>query len=174
MNILTVNSNGLGKGDFKAPLIRKLVEKYKVDFLGIQESKRKNISNMTLKSIWGSHDFEAVIQDANGQGGGLISMWNKSLFHRTQAITRQDCIVIIGVLMETNEVIITINVYASQNPEARREQRYFLNSILENRNHKKIIFGDFNEVRNEEERRGSAFDARGANSFNNFIQTNDL
>ena len=125
MNILTINSNGLGKGDYKVPLIRRLVDKHKIDFIGIQETKRKNVSNLTLKGIWGSHDFEALVQDANGQGGGLISLWNKNLFQKTQSITRQDCIVIIGIWMETNEEIMMINVYASQNPDMRTTKELF-------------------------------------------------
>ena len=82
MNILSLNINGLGKGDYKIPFIRKIIDNNKIDFLGLQETKRRGITDFSLKNIWRSHDFEAVQKDALGQSGGLISMWNKSLFKK--------------------------------------------------------------------------------------------
>ncbi|KAL4584334.1 hypothetical protein LXL04_008933 [Taraxacum kok-saghyz] len=174
MNILSLNINGLGRGDYKVPLIKKVVDKHRIDFLGLQETKRRNISDMILKNIWGTHDFEAVTKDALGQGGGLISMWNNNLFQKTQTIVREDCIIIRGIWLETGEHMNIINVYASQNPEHRKEHHDFLNAFLSDCRGKNIIFGDFNEVRFDNERRGSAFDSRGAEYFNRFIRNNDL
>ena len=101
MNILSININGFGKGDYKVPLIRKLVDKHNIDFMGIQETKRKNISDMSLKQLWGSHDFDATCSNTLGQGGRLVSIWNKNCFHKQQAIVRKDCIIIIGTRLET-------------------------------------------------------------------------
>ena len=82
MNIMSHNINGFGRGDYKIPLIRKLVEDNKIDFVGLQETKRREISDWMIKNIWGSQDFDTVSKSALGQGGGLICIWNKHLFHK--------------------------------------------------------------------------------------------
>ncbi|GKA04343.1 cytochrome P450 [Tanacetum coccineum] len=49
-----------------------------------------------------------------------------------------------------------------------------LNSILVENDCLSVIVGDFNEVRNPDERIGSLFCPRGANLFNNFISSSGL
>ena len=137
MNFLSINSNGFGRGDYKIPLIKQLIEKNKIDFMGLQETKRKTMTDMLLKALWGSHDFEAVCSNSLGQGGGLLCIWNKHVFTKHQAIIRNDCIIVTGTWLETGEDICIINVYASQIPGNRVEQRNFLTAFLNNTNGKK-------------------------------------
>lgn len=111
---------------------------------------------------------------SNGQGGGLVSIWNTQLFSKEQAITREDCIVLKGRWKESNEPICLINVYAIQNQSKREELWGFITAIIYCWYGILVIHGDFNEVRNKEERRGSNFDERSARKFNDFISSNNL
>lgn len=58
MNILSLNVNGLGKGDFKLDWVRNLVNSHNIDVVGLQEIKRKEFSDMSGRRLWGSNDFE--------------------------------------------------------------------------------------------------------------------
>ena len=65
MNLLTLNSNGLGLGDFKTKWISDLIKTHKIGVVGIQETKRRSMSDMVIKRIWGSHDFDYVCKGSN-------------------------------------------------------------------------------------------------------------
>lgn len=174
MNILSLNTNGLGIGDFKVSWIRNLIFKHKIDFVGIQESKRKNLSDMVIKRIWGSPDYEFVYKGSNGQGGGLINIWNKNLFLKEQVIYREDCLITQGRWLEKNVPIMFVNIYASQDPSKREELWNFISAYLNGWRGTAVVFGDFNDVRSEQERRGSVLNKRATENFNKFIIENNL
>lgn len=65
-------------------------------------------------------------------------------------------------------------MYASQLPSKRVELWNFIYAIMSSWQGSIVTFGDFNEVRNESERRGSSIDERATNKFNEFIRHNNL
>ena len=174
MNILSLNVNGLGKGDFKSSWINNIISKHNINFVGIQESKWKNPSEMDVRRIWGSNDFEFVSQWSLGKSGGLNSIWNKNIFQKTYCILRQDCIIIKGYWIESGEEVYFINIYANQSRERRKELWNFISAALCNWQGQTFIVGDFNEVRESNERRGSIFDRVGATELDKFIKNNEL
>lgn len=153
MNILSLNINGMGLGDFKSRWVSNLVTKHNSSVVGLQETKRKVFSDLMVKRIWKSSDFDFVSSNSVGQGGGLISIWNNNLFRKSYSICREDCIVIQGTWLENNVQVCFINIYASQNPTKREELWSFVNTTLLNWGGVTIVFGDFNEVRSANERR---------------------
>ena len=62
MNILSLNINGLGRGDYKSDWVCKLVQKHNIAVLGIQETKRKEITDIMARRMWGSSDFVHIEQ----------------------------------------------------------------------------------------------------------------
>ncbi|KAL4583462.1 hypothetical protein LXL04_008035 [Taraxacum kok-saghyz] len=90
----TTGEHGLGKGDYKSTWIKDIVCRNNIDFLGIQETKRKNLSDLTIRSIWGSNDFDFEFKSSSGQSGGLACIWNRDLFKKNHCIARFDCLVI--------------------------------------------------------------------------------
>lgn len=174
MNILSVNLNGLGIGEFKAQWVCDLIKAHRIGVVGIQETKRRQVDEMVIRRIWGSQDYEFVCVGSLGQSGGLVSIWNNQLFEKEQAISREDCIVLQGRWKENNEPICIINVYGSQNQLKREELWGFITAIINSWQGVLMIHGDFNEVRSKEERRGSNFDERSASKFNDFINSNNL
>lgn len=114
MNILSRNSNGLGFGDHKVRWFRSLITKHRIDFMGIQETKRKNLSDIVIKRIWGSMYFDFVSKGSNGRIGGLVSIWNKNLFKKEQSVLRDDCIIFLGRWTEKSVPISFINIFASK------------------------------------------------------------
>lgn len=65
-------------------------------------------------------------------------------------------------------------MYANQDPKRREELWQFLSAFLSGRNEVAVIFGDFNDVRNAKERRGSVMDEKATRNFNEFICNNNL
>nr|GEY52380.1 RNA-directed DNA polymerase, eukaryota, reverse transcriptase zinc-binding domain protein [Tanacetum cinerariifolium] len=64
---MSFNSCGLGANKCKA--IAKLCNKYKVSFLGIQETHISNLDPFKVKSTWGNYQFDFVEHPANGRSG---------------------------------------------------------------------------------------------------------
>ena len=174
MNTLSLNINGLGKGDFKISWVSNLILKHKINFACIQETKRKKLDNRKISKMWGSFDFDYAYQSSVGQGGGLVSIWNKDLFHKKGEIIQRDCIIVHGVWKEGGQPICFVNIYASQNPSIRADLWNTITSFLTNWEGLYIVCGDFNDVRNSDERRGSFYDSRASNRFNQFIHSNQL
>lgn len=174
MNILSLNMNGLGLADFKLRWVSNLVNKHNSSVVGLQETKRNFFSDLMVKRIWKSTDFDFVTSNSVGQAGGLISIWNNNLFRKSHSICREDCIVIQGSWIENNVQVCFFNIYASQNPVKRAELWNFVNGILLNWSGVAIVFGDFNEVRSGMERKGSVLDERSTKIFNSFITSNNL
>lgn len=78
MIITTFNVRGLG-GRVKRNKVKELVRLNNIDFLVIQETKMEEVSYSFCKSIWGSDDCEWAFLPSEGNSGGILSLWRKSL-----------------------------------------------------------------------------------------------
>jgi hypothetical protein len=67
---------GLG-GPIKRRKLREIVTKYNVEFLAIQETKVSTVSDQLCYSLWGSQDCEWAFLPAEGNSGGILSIWSK-------------------------------------------------------------------------------------------------
>ena len=160
MNLLSLNINGLGRGDFKSDWICKLVQKHNTAILGIQETKRKDITDIMARRMWGSSDFDFEFCSSEGNSSGILCIWNNNLFAKTHSIHRKDCLIIQGTWIENSSSICLVNVYAGQTLSNRIELWKFISDSIENWNGGIAIFGDFNEVRYKTKRCGSVFDKK--------------
>ena len=124
--------------------------------------------------MWGSIDFDYEFVESEGKGGGLICIWNKDLFQKSEVTKRKDCIIMKGNWKESNKDVCFVNVYAGQSIQKRKDLWNHISAFIRKWEGAIFIFGDFNEVRNRSERRGSVFDARGAKELNEFITKNEL
>ncbi|KAJ9542598.1 hypothetical protein OSB04_029104 [Centaurea solstitialis] len=80
-----------------------------------------------------------------------------------------------GRWAQNHKEISFVNIYAPNSLAGREAVWKKVSDLLaSDQNTGWLICGDFNEVRGPEERRGSAFDARGVNAFNNFISALEL
>ena len=71
--------NSRGTGDVeKQSYIRKSIEEYKLDFVGIQETVRQNYPADFITKIAGSHDFHWDGVPAKGRSGSILVGINKN------------------------------------------------------------------------------------------------
>jgi hypothetical protein len=64
-------------GRVKSRIIKQLIQKEKIDFMAIQETKLEVISEALCFSLWGGSDCEWAFLPPEGNSGGILSIWRK-------------------------------------------------------------------------------------------------
>lgn len=91
MNVLSYNVRGLGRG-VKWAAIRRLVNKFHVDVLCIQETKKDQIDDRLCKALWGASDVSWDFQPAvNTAGYYVCGMINLSELIAGQGVEATSC-----------------------------------------------------------------------------------
>ncbi|KAJ0765374.1 putative RNA-directed DNA polymerase [Helianthus annuus] len=168
MNFLSLNIRGVGAVG-KAPWCKGLISKFKVDFLGLQETLLVDPVKHDLSSIWGNRDCDVDVVEARGKSGGLISVWNLRKFKKIKTTLDHNFIVTTGNLVEDGSVLNVVNVYAPQKVGEKRVMWERLLAVMQGMMGMWIFIGDFNSVRWDCERKNSKFNNRAARDFNGFI-----
>lgn len=87
-------------------------------------------------------------------------------------IRHKNFVAVIGVWKGSNTPCGFFNVYAPLEHHSKLELwNYIINVIINNMNKAWLICGEFKEVRNKHERKGSSFLATGALHFNQFVDS---
>ncbi|XP_021979756.1 uncharacterized protein LOC110875869 [Helianthus annuus] len=113
--------------------------------------------------------MESEVVDAQGRSGGVVTIWDPQIFKRVESIKAEYFMVISGFIEGMGEKINLVNVYV---PNDTTKKRNVWTDLLRIRNYGEGIWlmaGDYNEVRMEEDRMLSKFDANSATAFNKFI-----
>lgn len=64
----------------KRKWIKELCTKEKVSMVGVQEMKQKVWGEEQAAKLWGFNDGDYIHSEARGNSGGLLLMWNKTIF----------------------------------------------------------------------------------------------
>ncbi|GJS24794.1 RNA-directed DNA polymerase, eukaryota [Tanacetum coccineum] len=168
MNFLSLNVQGLGKKS-KKDWIRELCIKHRVNFLSIQETKMESIDLFSIKAIWGNLNFDYVMSPSVGFSGGIVCVWDPSLFSKHHVSKSDYFVAIMGTWTPSSTKLLLISVYAPQELSEKRALWNYLRNLIDRWDGDTIIMGDFNEVRYDHERFGSSFNTQGAKAFNHFI-----
>ncbi|GJZ49247.1 putative RNA-directed DNA polymerase, eukaryota, reverse transcriptase zinc-binding domain protein [Tanacetum coccineum] len=170
---LGLNMEGLGDLN-KRRWICDLCQVNKVNFLSIQETKMLQVDLWMLRQIWGNVHFDFASTSARGMSGGIICLWNSLVFHKSRITCNDNYVVIDGLWIPSDVQVRWIVVYAPQNLSSKITLWSALSNLLANWDGISIVMGDFNKVRDEEERYGLNFYERQARVFNDFITENSL
>lgn len=125
--------------------------------------------------IWDDQSHGWLDSPAIGKSGGLLTTWDKQYYnHQSHTITK-NWILFRGTTISTNMEFICINIYA---PQEISEKAYIweqLGSYIKAHEDIPICkMGDFNSVRNTEDREGCIHSTLDSNIFNSFILDNGL
>ncbi|KAJ9553114.1 LOW QUALITY PROTEIN: hypothetical protein OSB04_017159 [Centaurea solstitialis] len=66
---------------FKKGWVKELCKRESPCLLGLQETKLKEVPMQTVASLWGMNDVDYEFSEAMGNSGGLLTIWNKNMFH---------------------------------------------------------------------------------------------
>ncbi|GKD04614.1 RNA-directed DNA polymerase, eukaryota, reverse transcriptase zinc-binding domain protein, partial [Tanacetum coccineum] len=122
-----------------------------------------------LKLMWGNYVFDYACSLSRGRSGGLISIWDPNVFAKDQIWCDDRFIIVKGKWANSDEVFFMINIYGPQEPSEKMSLWNHLLDFIANHEGQYVIFGDFNEVRDESERYGTEFVRTQAQIFNSFI-----
>lgn len=124
--------------------------------------------------MWGDSNFGYANVDASGRSGGVLSIWDTSLFYNTMAMGEEGYLAVVGSWKGKNGLVGFINIYGPQEVERKEILWKKISVIMESIDAAWCVFGDFNEVRSSDERLNSNVNLRGSNDFNEFIRRDEL
>nr|GEX30715.1 RNA-directed DNA polymerase, eukaryota, reverse transcriptase zinc-binding domain protein [Tanacetum cinerariifolium] len=134
----------------------------------------ESINLFDIKRCWGNLAFDFVHSDSVGNSGGILCVWDSKAFKKLNATVSDYFIMVRGNWLSNGKLILFIAMYAPQELSEKRMLWDYLSYAIANWNGEVIIMGDFNEVRNKNERFGSLFNEKGARVFNSFISKTHL
>ncbi|XP_071740121.1 uncharacterized protein [Rutidosis leptorrhynchoides] len=109
------------------------------------------------------------------KSGGQLIIWDSTLFKVTDSFIYDYFIGVRGNWVCNGAPCILINVYGPHNDPNKIRMWDSLSSILKKYEDEAcVVCGDFNEVRNQDERLNCEFKASRARKFNEFISGNNL
>ncbi|XP_071699284.1 uncharacterized protein [Rutidosis leptorrhynchoides] len=173
MKIVSVNICGF-KREGKFEWFRNLCNQSCADVVAVQETKCGIVGDDWIESLWGSGDFGYVQKEALERSGGLLFIWNINAFTVNCAVKKDYFLAIKGHWKGCEEECVIVNVYGPHNDEKKRDIWASLENIMEYEDVAWVLCGDFNEVRNIDERKNCIFHERRADNFNNFINKSNL
>ncbi|GJS26789.1 RNA-directed DNA polymerase, eukaryota, reverse transcriptase zinc-binding domain protein [Tanacetum coccineum] len=140
-----------------------------INGIGVQETKMTRLELFCLKSMWGNYTFDYACSLARGRSGGLVSIWDPSMFVKTNIWCGDSYIIVKGNWVNSDDVFYMVSVYGPQENTCKTSLWSMLLDFMHHHRGKYITFGDWNEVREEADRYGSFFSREEANIFNSFI-----
>ncbi|GJT53905.1 RNA-directed DNA polymerase, eukaryota [Tanacetum coccineum] len=138
------------------------------------ETKMEQVDLFNIKSCWGNFAFDYVVSPSVGNSGGILCVWDPTMFHKEHSTVSDYFIAIMGKWAPNDKKLLIILVYAPQELAEKKMLRQYLNHIINRWKGDVIVMGDFNEVRIQEERFGSIFNAQRVAAFNSFISLGGL
>ncbi|KAJ9553452.1 hypothetical protein OSB04_017497 [Centaurea solstitialis] len=165
MKVISLNIRGLGI-QVKKEWVKELCRTELPCIIGIQETKLNEVASQTVGSLWGMNDV--------GNSGGLLTIWNKNVFHGQFVVKDKNFLAVIGKWEKKDGLIGCVNVYGPNDYPDRAALWSKLDYLCDKKEVSWLFFGDFNEVRNPQERLNSGSSKRGMEDFNEFIRRNNL
>nr|GFA68602.1 RNA-directed DNA polymerase, eukaryota [Tanacetum cinerariifolium] len=112
--------------------------------------------------------------DSAGSSGGILCVWEATIFKKDYATVFDNFISIYGTWISNNSKVLIVVIYAPQSLSHKRALWDYISSLIARWNGETIVMGDFNEVRSIDERFGSMFNQSSSRHFNHFIMSSGL
>lgn len=174
MSFLSWNVRGLGNLEKKTE-VRNLISKNNVDWIGLTETKLREISKYDVACIWGNSYFDFSVCNASPTlSGGLLVIWCTNFFLKSKVHIGHRWIALEGTIKEANWQCCLCLVYGSCCPLERKNMFDELTALKQQIPCPMLICGDFNEILNPEDRRGQNRVTSGMKVFQNWVSSNLL
>lgn len=154
MKIISLNIRRLGSAE-KRSRVKELCVREKPSMIGLQETKQRKWGESQMARIWGFDDGDFVQKEATGNSGGLMIIWDSKEFKADFVIEEKNFVAVIGKWKDVEGLVGCVNVYGPRDLKERVETWKKLEMLCEKEDVKWCLFGDFDEVRSEQERLNS-------------------
>ncbi|KAJ9560001.1 hypothetical protein OSB04_005161 [Centaurea solstitialis] len=122
----------------------------------------------------GGRGYRHEYVEAIGNSGGMLTIWDSNKFKCIQVHKDKHFLVTIGNWQGIEGKLGLVNIYGPNSSVDRKELWSKLVQLVSDDEVKWCLFGDFNEVRTEDERLNSSCNQRGMFEFNRFIEEGGL
>ncbi|GLT95878.1 hypothetical protein SLE2022_135350 [Rubroshorea leprosula] len=173
MKFVSFNVRGLG-GSVKRRELGNLVRVEKPDFLFIEETKLEEVEEGLCKMLWYSDEFGWSMKSSVGASGGLLCVWNRTVFVKLEEFTGDGYLGIKGVWGSKEEPCVFVNVYAPSDRRSKAALWDELSQKITEEGGRWLLAGDYNVVRCLEEKRGRTGMSVDMSEFDAFIETTGL
>ncbi|MFS8007526.1 putative RNA-directed DNA polymerase [Helianthus anomalus] len=163
-----IQGTGLGGGE-KVNWIKRIIGKFGISFVALQESKCISVDKVGLDRLWAGKVFDFDWVASSGRSGGLINVWDKKLFDRVGTVKHKNFLISKGIVKGGGQMLNIVNVYAPQDLQSKVILWRELLAEMVGQQGGWIFLGDFNSVRVPEERLNMRFNPACAKEFNDFI-----
>ncbi|GKB86158.1 RNA-directed DNA polymerase, eukaryota, partial [Tanacetum coccineum] len=142
--------------------------------LEIQEIKCGKVKEQWVEDLWGSRNFGYAQVKAKGKSGGLLLVWDTNIFSASQSVGDERFIAVKGSWKGRDGDLILANVYGPHPSNEKGVLWSRLEGLIQQNNCAWCVFGDFNEVRNQDDRMNTQFHTKDSDEFNEFIANTQL
>ena len=97
-----------------------------------------------MRNFWISSSFEADSVASQGRSGGLLSIWDSSIFSKSNCLKGSIFLIISGRVKGVDLEINIANIYAPRIQSARERLWAKLSTITSNTPSIWVLIGDFN------------------------------
>jgi exonuclease III len=168
MNIAIWNSRGLNAPG-KITCANDFLIKHKPDIIDLSETKREDFSPACLRSIAYFHDFEWSWLPAKDTAGGILVGVNLDLFEIFSWYKGKYYVMVSLRNKKDKFVWNFVAIYSTAYEEHKQEFIDELNGLTQNITSPILFGGDFNLVRNAEDKNNGVINFRWVNKFNDWI-----
>lgn len=148
MNCLFWNIRGFGRGE-KISTIHNLVEKHRISFLGVVETKHCRPFKNRIRRLWGNDEFglcEVFASDT--YAGGLVTVWDTNVLNVVNMHTGDKWIILDGIIVSTNFACCICVLYGPHDRLDRLVMFEEIKNMISLINKPVIMLGDFNVILN--------------------------
>nr|GEY85064.1 RNA-directed DNA polymerase, eukaryota [Tanacetum cinerariifolium] len=129
---------------------------------------------MDIKSLWGNSKFDYTISESISNSGGILCVWDPSIFCKENHIISDNFIALYGSWVSKKVKLLMRSIYAPQSSASKRILWNYISNLIGCWDGYYMVMRDFNVVRCVEDRFGSEFNAQSSNEFNCFISNSGL
>nr|GEW52913.1 RNA-directed DNA polymerase, eukaryota [Tanacetum cinerariifolium] len=120
-------------------------------------------------------DLEQIIGTQGfWNSGGILCVWEATVFKEDYATISDNFVAMYGTWLPSNSKVLFVAIHASQQVSHKRLLWDYVSTLIDRWNGEVGVLGDFNKVRNIDERRGSCFNPTSARVFDQFISASGL
>lgn len=134
----------------------------------------KDVGVIPIHLYWDISDFTSVAVGSRGKSGGLLSIWNSSLFYNVEVIKCHSFILVSGNWCGISVKMNFINVYAPDDIDERSQLWSDLLRMKRSGHGIWLVMGDYNEVREKGDIFSEIVCVSSMNAFNDFIMEVEL
>ncbi|XP_071686780.1 uncharacterized protein [Rutidosis leptorrhynchoides] len=175
MKIISLNIRGIGVGkESKVDWLKKVCRIEKPNILLLQETKLHSVDINWIRVLWGNHNCDFIQKEIVEKSGGQLIIWDTSVYDVVDSFISEFCIGVHGNWVGSGKDFYTINIYGPHDDPNKLRMWDFLSSLLCNNEDAWVLGGDFNEVREEDDRFNCVFVESRVKKFNEFIADNRL